>query len=81
MTIADEARQILATLGVAAKGTMECRSPIDGQVIGSVIEASAPDVEGACAHAQDAFLQWRLVQAPRRGELTGSSIVRFQFTA
>jgi aldehyde dehydrogenase (NAD+) len=69
MTTAEEARQVLATLGVAAKGTMASRSPIDGQVIGSVVESSAADVEAACAHAQDGFLQWRLVPAPRRGEL------------
>ena len=69
MTTAEEARQILATLGVAAKGNMESRSPIDGQVIGTVAQAGAADVEAACAHAQDAFLAWRLVPAPRRGEL------------
>ncbi len=69
MTTAEEAGQVLAALGVAAKGAIESRSPIDGQVIGSVVEASAADVEAACAHAQDAFLAWRLVPAPRRGEL------------
>ena len=69
MTSAEESRHVLATLGVAASGKMESRSPIDGAVIGSVAEASAADVEAACAHAQDAFLKWRLVPAPRRGEL------------
>jgi aldehyde dehydrogenase (NAD+) len=69
MTPAEEARQVLATLGVMSTGAMDSRSPIDGQAIGSVTEASAADVEAACAHAQDAFLKWRLVPAPRRGEL------------
>ena len=69
MTPAEDARQVLATLGVAASGAMESRSPIDGQVIGSVTAASIADVEAACAHAQDAFLKWRLVPAPKRGEL------------
>jgi aldehyde dehydrogenase (NAD+) len=69
MTPADETRQILAALGVAAQGTLESRSPIDAQRIGSVPEATAADVEAACAHAHDAFLQWRLMPAPRRGEL------------
>jgi aldehyde dehydrogenase (NAD+) len=69
ITPAEDALQVLATLGVAASGAMESRSPIDGQVIGTVPAASAGDVEAACAHAQDAFLQWRLVPAPRRGEL------------
>jgi aldehyde dehydrogenase (NAD+) len=48
---------------------MSSRSPIDGLVIGSVAAASIGDVEAACAHAQDAFLKWRTVPAPRRGEL------------
>ena len=69
MTPAEEARRLLAELGVAASGAMASRSPIDGQVIGSVTPASAADVEAACAHAHDAFLKWRLVPAPRRGEL------------
>jgi aldehyde dehydrogenase (NAD+) len=69
MNPADEARELLATLGVVGSGTLESRSPIDGQVIGSVAEASKADVEAACARAQSAFLQWRTVPAPRRGEL------------
>ncbi len=69
MTPAEEAGQILAALGAPASGAMESRSPIDGQIIGSVVPASPADVEAACAHANDAFLKWRLVPAPRRGEL------------
>jgi aldehyde dehydrogenase (NAD+) len=69
MTPAEEAGQVLAVLGVVAGGAMSSRSPIDGQVIGSVAVASIGDVEAACAHAQDAFLKWRTVPAPRRGEL------------
>src|SRR5690606_1924923 len=45
------------------------RSPIDGQAIGCVAAASLGDVDAACAGAQAAFLQWRDVPAPRRGEL------------
>jgi aldehyde dehydrogenase (NAD+) len=67
MTPADDARQVFAAIGVTVSGGMESRSPIDGQVIGSVTAATAADV--ACAYAQDAFLAWRLVPAPRRGEL------------
>ncbi len=69
MTPAEEARQLLASLGVEGGGGLESRSPIDGGVIGSVIEASAADVTAACERAQDAFLKWRTVPAPRRGEL------------
>jgi aldehyde dehydrogenase (NAD+) len=69
MSPADEARELLAMLGVESGGALESRSPIDGQVIGSVAEASEADAEVACARAQSAFLQWRTVPAPRRGEL------------
>ncbi len=69
MTPAEEARQVLAALGVPASGSLASRSPIDGQAIGSVTPASRADVEAACAHASDAFLKWRLVPPPRRGEL------------
>ena len=69
MTPAEEARQVLTALCVTAEGTMASHSPIDGQVIGSVAPATVADVEAACATANDAFLEWRLVPAPRRGEL------------
>ena len=59
MTPAEEARQLLAELGVEGGGGLESRSPIDGQVIGSA----------ACELAHRAFLQWRTVPAPRRGDL------------
>src|SRR3990170_2698531 len=69
MTCAEETEAILARLGAKAGGSLKSLSPIDGQVIGSVAEASAADVEAACAKAQQAFLAWRMVPAPRRGEL------------
>ncbi|HEU0310996.1 MAG TPA: aldehyde dehydrogenase family protein [Sphingomicrobium sp.] len=69
MTPVEEARQLLASLGVTSQGSLESRSPIDGQVIGNVVEASANDVMAACERAHTAFLQWRAVPAPRRGEL------------
>ena len=69
MSPAEEACQLLAQLGVSGSGSFESRSPIDGQRIGSVAEASAADVTAACERAQKAFLQWRTVPAPRRGEL------------
>ncbi len=69
MTPADEARQLLASLGVDGGGSLESRSPIDGGVIGSVSEANDADVTAACELAYAAFLTWRTVPAPRRGEL------------
>ncbi len=67
MSPAEEARSLLDRLGVRCGGSIESRSPIDGAVIGSVSEAN--DVAEACAVARSAFLQWRTVPAPRRGEL------------
>jgi aldehyde dehydrogenase (NAD+) len=64
---ADDTAEVLRLLGVRSEGTLESRSPIDGSVIGSVAECTDP--EAVCAHAQKAFLQWRTVPAPRRGEL------------
>ncbi|HET9336560.1 MAG TPA: aldehyde dehydrogenase family protein [Sphingomicrobium sp.] len=69
MNSAEEARQLLAELGVEGVGELESRSPIDGQIIGGVPEASPADVTAACKRAQQAFLAWRTVPAPRRGEL------------
>jgi len=44
-------------------------SPIDGRKIGSVATASPAEVGAAIGRAHDAFLAWRQVPAPRRGEL------------
>ena len=54
-----------------ASGDLISHSPIDGSAIGRVRAArpEAGEVAGAIEAAHDAFLQWRLVPAPRRGEL------------
>src|SRR5688572_7724330 len=65
-----EARAIFERLGVPLpRGDLESRSPIDGLVIGSVPAASPSDVAAAVGRAQAAFLDWRNVPPPRRGEL------------
>jgi aldehyde dehydrogenase (NAD+) len=58
---------LLDQLGVRCSGSLESRSPIDGNDIGSVAEAD--DVAGTCALAHEAFIKWRAVPAPRRGDL------------
>ncbi|RZT94932.1 aldehyde dehydrogenase family protein [Rivibacter subsaxonicus] len=67
------AQELLATLGVAdAKpfdGRLLSRSPIDGGVLGGVAPTSLDEGRAALARAQAAFLRWRNVPAPRRGEL------------
>ena len=67
MSPAEETASILRQLGVTGEGALVSHSPIDGSRIGSVAEAE--DVDRACARAQAAFLAWRSVPAPRRGEL------------
>ena len=69
MSPAEETALLLRELGVEIGGALASHSPIDGNCIGSVAEASASDVATACERAQTAFLAWREVPAPRRGEL------------
>ncbi|HWH22230.1 MAG TPA: aldehyde dehydrogenase family protein [Allosphingosinicella sp.] len=66
-----EVRQNLERLKLDVPGSGDLRafSPIDGGQIGSVRSASSDDVERAVASARKAFLEWRAVPAPRRGEL------------
>jgi aldehyde dehydrogenase (NAD+) len=48
---------------------IEKYSPIDGSVIGYVSTATHADYDRAAASAQRAFLAWRDVPAPKRGEV------------
>ena len=48
---------------------MTVRSPINGQTIATIAEAGAKDVAAAVGRAHAAFLEWRHVPAPQRGEL------------
>ncbi|HET8749274.1 MAG TPA: aldehyde dehydrogenase family protein [Sphingomicrobium sp.] len=66
MTPVEEARQLLDLFGIQSAGAIVSHSPIDGAAIGHV---TVGDPDLACARAADAFLKWRTVPAPRRGEL------------
>ena len=66
MSAADEAAALLREFGISGQGTLVSRSPIDGSEIGRVAEG---DPSAACASAAAAFAEWRIVPAPRRGEL------------
>jgi aldehyde dehydrogenase (NAD+) len=48
---------------------LEKRSPIDGSLIGRVKQATPGDYDRAVAAAQKAFLAWRDLPAPKRGEI------------
>ena len=47
---------------------VESASPIDGSVIACVRQATAAECETAVGRAHEAFLKWRMVPAPARGE-------------
>ena len=71
--LAGEARRILESLGVDArrlKGAgLVVHSPIDGRPLATLDEATVADAKAAVGRAHAAFLKWRSVPAPRRGEL------------
>ncbi len=71
MTTIDQTLKIAKALGFAEKlasGDLEVRSPIDGAVIGRVAADTSASVDAKIAGAKTAFLDWRTVPAPRRGE-------------
>ncbi|MFN3748444.1 MAG: aldehyde dehydrogenase family protein [Sphingorhabdus sp.] len=70
MSIRTDVDFVLSELGCAfSKGDLPVHTPIDGSQIGSVKTASPVEIDAALSRAQNAFLAWRTVPAPRRGEL------------
>jgi aldehyde dehydrogenase (NAD+) len=69
----DEAQAILSRLGVPPRvftsDGIAARSPITGEVLAQVHAAAAAEVNDRIAAAARAFEAWRVVPAPRRGEL------------
>ena len=64
---------LLEELGVSvhtvSAGTREVRTPIDGSLLARVHDTSISDARAAIGAAHEAFLVWRMVPAPKRGEL------------
>lgn len=78
MLITDLTHQALLRLGVSphafaasASGSqaLVVKSPIDGSVIGSIEKDNSGSTEKKIAKSQAAFRAWRVIPAPRRGEL------------
>ncbi len=71
MTIRQEVESLLAHLGVPsiAPGGLTVRTPITGEVIAQVPAIPSEAARKSIAQAHIAFLEWRTVPAPRRGEL------------
>jgi aldehyde dehydrogenase (NAD+) len=71
-SVIDETRALLAQFGVAVDDkavNFGVESPIDGSTIALIKTDELHEIEAKIAAAHTAFLQWRLVPAPRRGEL------------
>ena len=49
--------------------TFESKSPADGETIGVFPKSGSADVDRAVEAAKAAYEEWRLVQAPKRGEV------------
>src|SRR5688572_11285625 len=55
---------------ISTKGKkIDSISPVDGKLIGSVNAATAEDYTNVMKSAEEAFKSWRLMPAPKRGEI------------
>ncbi len=72
-TLVTDTHTLLRKLGVSldtfAGNDIPARTPIDGSTIATLRVDKSADVTAKIARAHAAFLQWRIVPAPRRGEL------------
>lgn len=67
-----DTRILLESLGVTGGhtgGTLKVHSPNTGELIGEVVETSVDEARARIDAAHQAFLTWRLIPAPKRGEL------------
>jgi aldehyde dehydrogenase (NAD+) len=71
-TVSEESLALLARLGVPesafAPSGLPARSPITGEVIAHLKETTVEEAREAIGRAHQAFLAWRAVPAPRRGQ-------------
>jgi aldehyde dehydrogenase (NAD+) len=84
LKIADEVQRVLASIGVdltnysveyheprkdeKQSGRINLRTPITGESFGSISESSQSEIEDYVASAHSAFLEFRNLPAPARGE-------------
>lgn len=54
---------------MASKNNIISFSPVDGKKIGSVTTTTGKEFESVMASATSAFKEWRLIPAPKRGEI------------
>ena len=72
-SLKDETLALLSRLGVSSSrlegGSLAATTPITGETLARLDEISAADATARIGDAHAAFLEWRKVPAPRRGEL------------
>jgi L-aminoadipate-semialdehyde dehydrogenase len=70
--VGEEARDILRRLGVPetafSRHGLPARSPITGEIVAHLAATAPEEAKAAIGRAHKAFLRWRTVPAPRRGE-------------
>jgi aldehyde dehydrogenase (NAD+) len=73
MNMKSEVQDLLGRLGVPASltdtGSLKVFTPLTGEEIGSVQKGTLESVNAQIDKAHGAFLEWRVVPGPRRGEL------------
>lgn len=72
-TIADDTAALMTRLGVDQRkysgGAVAVATPITGETIAQVTSNGPGEIDGHIVDAHAAFINWRTVPAPRRGEL------------
>ena len=73
VSVRNETLEVVARLGVdetaLSGGTLAAASPITGETLADLVETTPDAARAAIDRAHQAFLVWRKVPAPRRGEL------------
>jgi len=73
MSVANDTREIMARLGVPAEvlgaGDFAVRTPVTGETIASLAATTPAEANAVIEKAAEAFRAWRMVPAPKRGEL------------
>jgi aldehyde dehydrogenase (NAD+) len=73
LTLKADVDALLLELGVEPVrykgGTLVAKTPITGETVAHVREVTAADATMAIEKAHAAFLEWRLIPSPKRGEL------------
>ncbi|MDG1841569.1 MAG: aldehyde dehydrogenase family protein [Crocinitomicaceae bacterium] len=58
---------------------IESYSPVDGKLIASVKSAGVSDYETVIKKSQDAFVEWRKITSPKRGEIVRQLAEKLRF--